>query len=194
MAPGARGAAGIRRRTADNPDMRHAKRVVLVLAGYGLALVASTLAVALYDRRFTPNDNQTMGGMIAGGEMMLGGAVFLLVALLPTGLALWYVRQSRTFWSVFTGVGLTFAVTGLASALAVFGIRGSTGRLGPMDLVGLFGIVQMLGSPLWIGGFVLFAILAPAPDLKRRMLIAVVIELLVAGCGALHFFSTAPSL
>jgi hypothetical protein len=174
--------------------MTRAKKVVLVLAGYGLSLVASGLAVALYDRRWTPADNQTMGGMIAGGEMMLGGAVFTLAALLPTGLALWYLRQSRAFWSAFTGAGLAFAVIGLAAALAVFGMTGTTGRLGLLDLVGLFGIVQMLGSPLWIGGFVLFAILAPAPDLKRRMLIAVVIEVLVAGCGALHFFSTAPSL
>jgi hypothetical protein len=174
--------------------MTRAKKVVLVLAGYGLALAVSGLAVALYDRRFTANDNQTMGGMIAGGEMMLGGAVFTLASLLPNGLALWYLRQSRAFWSAFTGAGLAFAFTGLAAAFSVFGMTGSTGRLGPMDLVGLFGIVQMLGSPLWIGGFLLFAILAPAPDLKRRMLIAAVVEVLVAGCGALHFLSAAPSL
>lgn len=174
--------------------MARAKKVVLVLAGYGLALVASGLAVALFDRRFTPYDNQTMGGMIAGGEMMLGGAVFLMASLPPTGLALWYLRRSRAFWSAFTGAGLAFAVLGLAAALAVFGMRGTSGRLGVMDLVGLFGIVQMLGSPISIGGFVLFAILAPAPDLRRRMLVAVAIEALVAGCGVLHFTSAAPPL
>jgi hypothetical protein len=174
--------------------MTRTKKVVLVLAGYGLALVASTLVVALYDRRWTPYENQTMGGMIAGGEMMLGIAVFLFVALLPTGLALWYLRQSRAFWSVFTGAGLAFAVTGLAAALSLFGMRGTTGSFGMIDLVGLFGIAQMLGSPLWIGGFVLFAILAPTPDLRRRMWLAAATEVLVAGCGVLHFFSTAPPL
>jgi hypothetical protein len=174
--------------------MTRTKKVVLVLAGYGLALVASTLVVALYDRRWTPYENQTMGGMIAGGEMMLGGAVFVLASLVPTGLALWYLRRSRRFWSAFTGAGLGFAVVGLASALSLFGMRGTTGVFGLIDLVGLFGIVQMLGSPLWIGGFALFAILAPAPDLKRRMWLAAATEALVAGCGVLHFFSTAPPL
>ena len=174
--------------------MTRAKKVVLVLAGYGLAVVASVLAVALFDRQFTPYDNQTMGGMIAGGEMMLGVAVFALASLLPTGLALWYLRRIRAFWSMFTGAGLVFAVLGLAAAAAVFGTTGTSGRLGLMDLVALFGVAQMLGSPLSIGAFILFAILAPAPDLRRRMLLAVAIEVLVAACGALHFFSAAPSL
>ena len=50
----------------------------IVLAGYGLAFVTSFFMTALYDRQFSPEDNQTMGGMIAGGEMMYGSAVFLL--------------------------------------------------------------------------------------------------------------------
>src|SRR5262249_55870006 len=38
-------------------------------------------------------------------------------------------------------------------------------------LVDLFGLMLVMGSPIWIGGFVLFAILAPWRDLKRRMLV-----------------------
>ena len=33
--------------------------------------------------------------MIAGGEMMHGISVFLLVALVPTGLTLWFLRRHR---------------------------------------------------------------------------------------------------
>src|SRR5438093_11789708 len=40
----------------------------IVLAGYGLAFVTSFFMTALYDRQFSPEDNQTMGGMIAGGR------------------------------------------------------------------------------------------------------------------------------
>jgi hypothetical protein len=67
----------------------------LVLAGYGLAYAASVFAVALHDRRFSPEDNQQMGGMIAGGEMLLGAGVFSLLAIVPTGLALWFLRGTR---------------------------------------------------------------------------------------------------
>ena len=40
----------------------------IVLAGYVLAFVTSFFMTALYDREFSPEDNQTMGGMIAGAR------------------------------------------------------------------------------------------------------------------------------
>src|SRR5262245_65292824 len=89
-----------------------------VLGGYALALLASIVVVMLYDRRFSPADNQTMGGMIAGGEMMLGIGVFLLVAIAPTGLALWWLRRHRPTWSAFSLAGLAFAGFGLVTVLA----------------------------------------------------------------------------
>src|SRR5437667_70162 len=47
--------------------------------------------------------------MIAGGEMMHGISVFLLVALVPTGLTLWFLRRHRPTWSVFTVACLAVA-------------------------------------------------------------------------------------
>jgi len=158
----------------------------LVLAGYALAFAASSIAVAIYDRRFSPADNQAMGGMIAGGEMMYGFAVFALVSLVPTGLALWFLRGSRKFWSPFTAVGLAFAIAGLAAVLIFLAARGAKPS-GPMLVVDLLSLVQMLGSPLWIGGFLLFAVLAPARDLKKRMLVAAAIEVVIAACALVHF-------
>ena len=84
-------------------------RIALMLAGYTLALAASAVSVALYDRGFSPTDSQAMGGMIAGGEMMLGGAVFCMLSLLPTGLALWFLRGSRRFWSARASAGASFS-------------------------------------------------------------------------------------
>jgi len=164
----------------------------LVLAGYFLAGVASVIVVAVYDRRFSPVDNQAMGGMIAGGEMMLGGAVFALVSLVPTGLALWFLRGNQRFWSAFTAIGLAFAIAGLAAVLTTLVARGGMSEGPALALFGFFGIVQMLGSPLWIGGFLVFAALAPPGGLRRRMLIATTIEVVVAGCGLVHFLR--PSL
>jgi len=158
----------------------------MVLAGYALALVASTVAVAIYDRRFSPADNQAMGGMIAGGEMIYGTGVFVLASLVPTGLALWFVRRHRPTWSAFSTVCLVFAVAGLAAVVTQIATRGAT-RPGMIMLVDLFSLFQMLGSPLWVGAFALFALLAPERDLRRRMLVAAAIEVVIGGCALLHF-------
>ena len=166
----------------------------LVLAGYALALAASTVAVALWDRHFTPADNQAMGGMIAGGEMMYGCAVFLLVSLVPTALALWFLRSSRRFWSAFSAAGLAFAIAGLAAVLMPLVVGRAMAVAPPLLFVDLLGLVQMLGSPLWLGGFLLFAALAPARDLRRRLFAAAGIEFVIAGCALVHFLVPRPPL
>lgn len=169
------------------------RKLGIVTGGYVLALTAGCGAMAAYRLRFSPADFQTMGGMIAGGEMAFGGAVLAFVALVPTALALWFLRQKRGFWSAFSFAGLAFAALGLAAAIVVYAARGT----GPTHsnallLVELLGIIQMLGSPLWAAAFVLFALLAPAPDLRRRMLVGAALEVAVAGCAVLHFLP--PSL
>jgi hypothetical protein len=175
-----------------NDGVSRWKKLALVLAGYALAFAASILAVAIYDLRFSPADNQAMGGMIAGGEMMLGGAVFGFVSVVPTGLALWFLRGSRRFWSAFAAAGLAFAIAGLAAVLMPLAARGAMATGPVLALVGLLAIVQMLGSPLWIGGFLLFAAIAPARELRRIMLIAAAIETVIAACGLVHFLMPYP--
>lgn len=170
------------------------KKLSLVLGGYGLAFAASGTCVFLYDRQWTPADNQSMGGMIAGGEMMLGFAVFCLGATVPTGLALWFLRESRKFWSAFTTAGLFFAIGGLCVVLLPLALRGAYPTVPIFVWLDLLAIVQMFGSPLWIGGFLVFAVLAPARDLRRRLLVAAAIEVVIAGCGALHFFLPSPPI
>src|SRR5438046_1921912 len=99
-------------------------KLAIVLAGYALAFILSAAAVAIYDLRFSPADNQAMGGMIAGGELMYGAGVFLLVALVPTALALWFLRRHRRSWSVLTVACLAFAVAGLCAVVTTSVTRG----------------------------------------------------------------------
>ena len=167
-------------------------RLGIVLAGYALALVASGVAVAVYDRRFTPADNNTMGGMIAGGEMMYGCGMFLFLSIAPTALGLWFLRASRRFWSALSIVVLGFAAVGLLSA-AVALVTRSAPQSSWLALLAFVGLMQMLSSPFWIGGFGLFAWLAPERVFRRRIMAAVGIEVLVAACAALQFLS-APSI
>ena len=166
----------------------------LVLAGYALALILGAVAGWLYGLRFSPADDQAMGGMIAGGQMMYGAAVCGLVSLAPTGLALWFLRHNRSLWSAFSVAALAFAIGGLAAVLSPLAF-GGYGHAAPwFDFVGLVSIVQMLGSPLWIGGFALFAALAPERQLRRRMLVAMAIEIGIAGCGLVHFLIPRPPI
>ncbi len=159
----------------------------IVIAGYLLAFAVSVFMVALDDRQFSPADNQAMGGMIAGGEMMYGSALFVLFSLAPTGLALWFLRHSRKFWSAFSSAGLAFAIVGLVAVLAAPATEDVAARLPLLLFVELLSLAQMLGSPLWIGSFALFAALAPARDLRRRMLVALAIEVVIAAFGLVHF-------
>lgn len=161
-------------------------KVGIVLAGYVLAFVGSAVAVAIYDRQFTPADNQAMGGMIAGGEMMYGAGMFLFLALAPTGLALWFLRASRRFWLVFSNLVVAFAAVGLVAAVTTTLMR-SGPELPWLGLFGFLGLAQMLSSPLWIGGFAGFALIAPDRVSRRRMLVAAATEVAVAGCALLHF-------
>lgn len=161
-------------------------KVGIVLAGHALAFIGAIVAVAIYDRRFTPADNQSMGGMIAGGEMMYGCGMFLFLALAPTALALWFLRASRRFWSGFSTLAVTFAGIGLVAVVATLATRSGT-RSPWLALFDLLGIMHMLSSPLWIGGFAWFALIAPERVFRRRLVVAAAIEVAIAGCALLHF-------
>ena len=172
--------------------MKSGTKLGIVVGGYAIAFAASWLAAMLYDRGFSPADSQAMGGMIAAGSTMFGGAVFVVVALIPTGLGLIFLRQSRAFWSAVSVASLSFAIAGLLAAFMTLVGRRAPAHSDLLLFVGLFGIVQMLGSPLWIMAFILFGVLAPAKDLRGRMLIAAILEVMVAICGIAQFL--VPSL
>lgn len=168
--------------------MSRMKRIALVFGGYAFAFVTSIVAAYVYGLSFSAEANNTMGGMIAGGQMMLGFAVFCFLSLVPAGLALWFLRESRTFWSAFSIAGLVFAILGVAAVFTPLAAGAAMNRSPWLGLVGVYGILQMFGAPLWVGSFLLFAALAPADNLRRRMLVAAGIEVLLGVCGLVHFF------
>lgn len=159
----------------------------LVLGGYVLALAACVVATAVYDWSFSAADHQTMGGMIAGGAMMYGAGLGLVLAAAPTALALWFVRRHRRSWEVFTGACLAFAAVGVVAALRLMVPSPELIRTPPGMFLSLLGLAQMLGAPIWTGGFALFAWLAPQRDLRRRMLLATAIEVVIGVCALVHF-------
>src|SRR5678815_4601497 len=89
-----------------------------VIGGYAAAVVAAMVAAWLYDVRAAALPYDTSGGMYAGGQMLQSLGAFLVVALVPTLLGLWFLRGHERFWNAVAVASLAFAVIGLVAVLA----------------------------------------------------------------------------
>jgi hypothetical protein len=105
---------------------------------------------------------------------------------LPTALALWFLRRSETLWRAVSIGAVVFAGAGLAAVLLPLVTKS------PFWLASLTGIAQLLGVPLWLGAFALFALLAPSAPARRKPWIAAGLELAVAICAAVHWLTPRP--
>ena len=166
-------------------------RVGLVVAGYAAAFAAAGVAGWLYDLQLAKLPYDTSGGMYAGGEMLWMSAVFLVVALGPTLLALWFLRRHERAWNALATAALVFAVAGLLAVLLPLVAPGAP-TSAALVLMGLLGLSQLLGVPLWTAAFALFAWLAPSRRSRRTLFAAVAVELVIAACAALHWFLPFP--
>ena len=97
--------------------MTHHRRVAIVVLGYVLALAASVAVGWVYDLQMSAMPYDTSGGMYAGGQWMLALGVFLVVALAPTLLALWFLRGNVRVWHGIAVTSLTFATVGLLAVV-----------------------------------------------------------------------------
>ena len=91
-------------------------KIALVLAGYVAAVLLASAAVAVRIANTSGPDAQASAGMYAFGDGLVFIAVFSAVALVPTGLALWFLRPCRRFWMVLSVAVLVVAAMGLPAA------------------------------------------------------------------------------
>jgi hypothetical protein len=159
-------------------------KIALVLGGYALAVVAAVVAGWLYDAWAARQTFDTSGGMYAGGQLLQALGAFLLVALAPTALALWFLRGNELFWNAVAVAALAFAATGLVAVL----VPQASPRTVPLMLFDLLGLAQLLGVPLWLAAFALFARLAPSARARRTLTLAVACEAVIGVCAAVHWF------
>lgn len=165
--------------------MKRWSKLGMVLGGYVLAVVAAAVTGWAYDARLRALPYDTSGGMYAGGQMLAALAAFLVVALVPTLLALWFLRRHLVFWNGVAITSIAFAAFGLIAVVATVAWRGTAHSV----LLDLVGLAQLLGAPLWIGAFVLFAVLAPSPAIRRKLSVAVALELVIGVFALVHWFA-----
>ena len=162
-------------------------KVAVVAGGYAVAVVAGLAAGWLYDARVSKLPYDTSGGMYAGGEMLSSLAAFLVVALLPTLLALWFLRRNTRFWNVVAIVSVAFAGAGLLAILRPLVSQTSGKNVGDLVLE-LVRVSHLLGAPVWLAGFTLCAFLAPSRGSRWTLLTATAIEVVIGVCAAVHWF------
>jgi hypothetical protein len=134
---------------------RPSAKVGIVFLGLVLALVVAWVAVFLRQLATQGPAAQASAGMYAFGDLMLGVAVFGVLAVVPIALALYWLRPVALFWSALLWGALLFALTGIGALAANHWATPSTGswiflaqvRVGLMPLSALALVTCALFAP-----------------------------------------------
>lgn len=158
--------------------MKSWSKILLVLAGYVLALVIAFGVVNLYIAATTGPDRQTYGPMFAFGDSLFFLGALALTAVPATGAALFLLRPAHPFWHVISIGALVIASSGVA-ALLTYLLPTSAG-IGSWLLVwSAVAPLRILLAPLLALAFFLCCLFAPTRPLRMALLCASVIELVV---------------
>lgn len=158
-------------------------QLLMVLGGYAAAFAAATAVTAVRIANTQGPDAQASSGMYAFGDALLWLFTFSLAASVPTAAALWFLRGARRFWRVASWVLLGLAATGVAAAL-LYWAWGGRPVPEPAGTLVTLSPLRLLLAPILSGAFALFALLAPDPAARRRLVLAAVLEA-AAGAAAL---------
>ncbi len=165
-------------------------KVGAVLTGYLIAFLVASVA-AYYRLLHTQGpEAQASPGMYAFGDAILFMFVFGIIALFPTGLALYFLRPYRSFWTAMSTISLTLAVTGiLATSVIAFG--SSQPLHEPRWVIAEFlAILLMFAAPLLAAAFILSAFIAPTQRSRWALLGAAAIEGMVSAYAFFHWFGS----
>ena len=135
-----------------------------VLAGYMIAVIAASAAVAVRVANTQGLDAQASAGMYAFGDLILFLGVFGILELFPTGLALYFLRRFERFWTVFSAAALVIAIASTQPSRSAWGVLAA------------IGFWRMLIAPLLALAFVLSTFIASIRCARLTLLGATLIE------------------
>ena len=153
----------------------------IVILGYVAAFV---VALAAFCVLTMIEDPLTSGVMNDFGNLILCGALFGFLSIIPSGLALYYLRPFPKFWSVLGAVSVAFAITGPLAAVMLRRFDGP----GWQGMVGFFSLMRMFGAPVLAAAFVVGAIIAPRWKVRWALLSSSAVECVVAGYAFVCLF------
>jgi hypothetical protein len=126
--------------------------------------------------------------MYAFGDFILFVEVFGGLGLFPTGLALYFLRPLRIFWTILAIAALALAAIGPFTVAVVALLSRLPNLPSFWQACAFFGVLRMLGAPLLAGAFLLCACIAPTPFARWAFLGTAVIEGAVAAYAIFHWF------
>lgn len=145
----------------DPTAMKPSSKLISVVVGYAVALVAASVVLSLYVAATDGPDRQASGGMYAFGDSILFLGVFGLASIPATAAALFFLRPYRLFWR-FASIGvLAVAATGVAS-LAVYLFYKNEGMTSVLGTWSTLTPLRFLLAPLFATAFGLSFLFAPA--------------------------------
>jgi hypothetical protein len=166
-----------------------AAKVGIVASGYFAAILLAFCVVWIYINQTSGPDRDTYGGMYAFGDSLLFLAVFGVASILPTGLALVFLRQSRRFWIALAVIALAVASTSLAAVGVVVLEQQTAGPGATFGGWGALAVLRILVSPFLAAGFGLSALIAPEARLRWYLFGAASVEGTASIYGFIHWFA-----
>ena len=163
--------------------MNKLSRIGLVVGGYVAAFSVASVLVYIRQLHTSGPDAQAAAGMYAWGDFVLFVTVFSVLALIPTGFGLYFLRPYQMVWTVLSVLALAVAITGpVGACLSAWALRfplhGSV-----LEIAGALGFLRAMGAPLLAMVFLTCAALAPAKRQRLAMLMATGFE-----CAASAYF------
>lgn len=147
----------------------------MVIGGYAAALCIASAAVYVHQLHTQDAQAHASSGMYAFGDLLLFIAMFSALALLPTGLALYFLRPFEKFWTVLSVASLAVAVTGLCAAFVIV-LSPAQPPESFWNILAVIGVLRVLLAPPLATVFALSAWVAPNRRSRRLLLAATVIE------------------
>ena len=160
-----------------------AARAGIVVGGYVVAILLALGVVSIYIDLTSGPDREASSGMYAFGDALLFIAVFGVVSIVPTGLTLVILRQSRNFWIALCVLALVVASTSLAEVAATV--------LAPqsMNIWVMLAFPRIFMSPFLAAAFGLSALFAPGTRSRWCLFAAASAEGISSIYGFFHWFA-----
>jgi hypothetical protein len=143
-------------------------RVLLVLGGYLLAALAAAAAAWSYIAMTPTVDRVLSSGMTAFGDSLVFLAALAIASIPATGVALYYARPYRHFWSAALIVSLLASLTAVLAAAVVVAAAGHG--------LAMLASLRILIAPAFALAALLLAAFVPTIAYRLGFLVAAVVE------------------
>lgn len=162
-------------------------KVAVVAAGYMAAFLIASAAVAIRVTNTSGPEAQASSGMYAFGDSALFIAVLGILALVPTGAALYFLRPYRHLWVVLSALALSVALTGVA-AVFLFVLGRHAVAPSPLATWAALSVLRILLAPVLAPAFLVSALLSAHRSPRFTLLTATALEVAVGAYAGVVWF------